>query len=79
MGYIVELYERPLFNVTSFVADYYIGIVLHPLYKILTTLFTSLDDVIEGFVALKNYFLFYHIPNSTQLVQMLLRIGQNNV
>jgi len=79
MWYIVEVYERPFFNVTSIVADYHIVIVLHPLYKILTTLFPPLDYVIECFVAFNYYFLFYHVPNSTQLVQMLLRIGQNIV
>ena len=65
--------------ITILVKDYNVGIVFHPTNKILATLFTSLDDAKEHFGSFKCDFFCCHNLGSTQLGQMLLRLGRNSV
>ena len=81
-----EVYPSATFRVICnpdtklpYFVDQNVGIIFHPTNKILATQLAPLDNVIECFGSFKNNFLFCHSLGRMQLVQRLLRLGQNSV
>ena len=79
MRYEIEIDIRQNCYITILILDHDVRIVFHPLNKKLATLLAPLDNVKECFVFFESYFFCCHNLGSTQLVQMLSRLGRDCV